>query len=390
MAGQPPVSTGGRDQTGSVLFGTQDTEADMTALLLTGFPGFLGSALLPRLLARRDGAEAICVVQPQHLVTATERLRAIEAEHPDVAGRTILVTGDITQPGLGIDAVHRSALEQVTEVWHLAAVYDLSVPERIARRVNVEGTDRVLAFCRERPALQRLQYVSTCYVSGRAGGRFTEDMLDVGQAFNNHYEATKFEAERLVRDAMAAGLPATIYRPGVVVGDSRTGETQKFDGPYYIARFLRRQPLPVAVLPSVDEHHTFSLVPRDFVVDAMDALSVLEVSLGRTYALTDPTPPTKRQLAETFARHLGKRLVWVPLPLGITKAALTTVPGLERLLGLPAEVLDYFAASTTYATEHTVEDLAGTGVSCPPFERYAGRLLAFMERHPEIDASAMV
>jgi nucleoside-diphosphate-sugar epimerase len=362
----------------------------MAALLMTGFPGFLGSALLPRLLTRRDGAQALCLVQPQHLATATERLRAIEAGSPEIAGRTELVTGDITQAGLAIDASHHAMLEEVTEVWHLAAVYDLAVAESVARRVNVEGTTRVLEFCRERSALQRLQYVSTCYVSGRAGGRFTEDMLDVGQTFNNHYESTKFAAERLVCDAMADGLPATIYRPGIVVGDSRTGETQKYDGPYYIARFLRRQPFPVAVLPSVDRQYTTSLVPRDFVIDAMDQLSVLDDSLGRTYALTDPDPPTNRQVAETFARHLGKRIVWVPLPLGATKATLTTVPGLERLLGLPAELLDYFAASTTYATDHTVEDLAGTGVSCPPFERYAGNLLDFMERHPEIDASAMV
>jgi len=362
----------------------------MTTLVMTGFPGFLGSALLPRVLARRDGARAVCIVQPHHLLTAQERLRTIEAAHPEVAGRTELVTGDITQPGLGIDAAHQSLLDTVTEVWHLAAVYDLAVPEHVARRVNVDGTGHVLSFCRDQPDLQRLQYISTCYVSGRAGGRFTEDMLDVGQSFNNHYEATKFEAERLVRDAIADGLPATIYRPGIVVGDSRTGETQKYDGPYYIARFLRRQPLPFAVLPAVDDDHTTSLVPRDFVIDAMDQLSVLEVSLGRTYALTDPDPPTNRHLSETFARHLGKRLVWLPVPLGITKATLTTVPGLERLLGLPAELLDYFAASTTYSTDHTVEDLAGTGVSCPRFERYAGTLLDFMERHPEIDATAMV
>ncbi len=362
----------------------------MTALLMTGFPGFLGSTLLPRLLTRREGVTAICLVQAQHLATAEERLRSIEAVHPEVAGRTELVIGDITQPALGVDGSLAGLLDEVTEVWHLAAVYDLAVAESVARRVNVEGTARVLEFCRERTSFDRLQYVSTCYVSGRAGGRFTEEMLDVGQTFNNHYEATKFEAERLVREAMVSGLPATIYRPGIVVGDSRTGETQKYDGPYYIARFLRRQPLPVAVLPAVDQQHTIALVPRDFVIDAMDRLSVLEVSLGRTYALADPDPPTNRQVGETFARHLGKRVVWVPLPLGITKTALTTVPGLERLLGLPAELLDYFAATTTYATDNTVEHLAGTGVSCPPFERYAGTLLDFMERHPEIDAAAMV
>ncbi len=362
----------------------------MTALLMTGFPGFLGSALLPRILARREGVEAICVVQPQHLVTAKERLRDIEAAHPEVAGRTELVTGDITEEGLGIDPIHGELLEQVTEVWHLAAVYDLAAPADLAQRVNVDGTARILEFCWGRPSFDRLQYVSTCYVSGRYQGRFTEDMLDEGQSFHNHYDSTKFEAEQLVREAMSDGLPATIYRPGIVVGDSRTGETLKYDGPYYIARFLRRQPLPVAVLPGVDAEHTTSVVPRDFVIEAMDQLSVLDRSVGRTYALTDPDPPTNREVAQIFADHLGKRLVWVPLPLGLTKAALTHVPGLEWLLGLPAELLDYFEAPTTYATDHTETDLAGTGVVCPPFRSYAGRLLDFMEEHPEIDASAMV
>jgi nucleoside-diphosphate-sugar epimerase len=362
----------------------------MTALLMTGFPGFLGSALLPRLLARRAGVRAICVVQTQHLGTANERLRSIEAAHPDVVGRTELVVGDITEPNLGIDAAEAATLADVTEVWHLAAVYDLTVAEDLARRVNVDGTERVLEFCRQRPAFDRLQYVSTCYVSGRYEGEFTEDALDEGQGFHNHYEATKFEAELLVRKAMADGLPATIYRPGIVVGDSRTGETQKYDGPYFVARFLRRQPLPLAVLPAVDPELTTPLVPRDFVVDAMDQLSVLDRSLGRTYALTDPNPPTNRQVAEILARHLGKRLVWVPVPLGLTRSALATVPGLSRLLGLPAEVLDYFESTTAYGATNMVTDLEGTGVACPTFESYAGRLVEYMLAHPEIDASAMV
>jgi thioester reductase-like protein len=362
----------------------------MTALLMTGFPGFLGSALLPRLLARREGSRAICLVQAHHLGTAQERLDGLVAAHPHVTDRVELVVGDITVPDLGLDPAATDVLDEVTEVWHLAAVYDLTVAEELARRVNVDGTAHVLARCRELPALERLQYVSTCYVSGRYPGEFAEDDLEAGQAFHNHYEATKFEAEVLVRKAMADGLPATIYRPGVVVGDSRTGETQKYDGPYFVARFLRRQRLPFAVMPAVDDDLRTSLVPCDFVLDAMDVLSVLDRSLGRTYALTDPDPPTNRQVAEVFARHLGKRLVWLPLPLGVSRLALGTVPGLERLLGLPPELLDYFDTPTTYATTNTTADLAGTGVACPPFESYARRLLSFMVAHPEIDASAMV
>ena len=219
---------------------------------------------------------------------------------------------------------------------------------------------------------------------------FREDDLELGQEFRNHYESTKHEAELLVRRAMAAGLPATIYRPGIVVGDSRTGETQKYDGPYFLATFLRRQP-PVAVVPSVadPDRVRFCLVPRDFVIDAMDRLSVLEESLGRTYALTDPDPPTARELVDTFSARLGKRVVWVPLPLPLARA-MVSLPLAERLMGLPAESLDYFASPTTYDTTHTTTDLAGTGLTCPPFEEYADRLLDYMVEHPELDSAAMV
>jgi len=325
------------------------------------------------------------------MAVAQHRVGEIEAAHPHTIHRIELIEGDITVPDLGIGPADRDALEDVKEVWHLAAVYDLAVAHEVAQRVNVDGTAHVLAFCQSRPKFNRLQYVSTCYVSGGYEGEFSEDALDEGQTFLNHYESTKFDAEMLVRKAMADGLPATIYRPGIVVGDSRTGATQKYDGPYFLATFMQRQ-LPIAVIPSVGaaDRVSVSLVPRDFVIEAMDQLSVLDRSVGRTYALTDPNPPTVRQVVDSFAGHLGKRVIWVPLPLGITRAALGFVPGLERLLGLPAEALDYFASPTTYSTANTVADLAGTGLECPQFESYAGRLLEFKVDHPEINSSAMV
>jgi len=359
-------------------------------LLMTGFPGFLGSALLPRLLAKRPGTDAVCLVQQQHATLARSRVKELEVTDPDTTGRIRLVVGDITAPDLGLGASERSRLDDVTEVWHLAAVYDLAVAPEVARRVNVDGTANVLVFCREQPRLRRLQYVSTCYVSGRHDGEFGEDSLEEGQAFRNHYEQTKYDAELLVRKAVADGLPATIYRPGIVVGDSATGETQKYDGPYFLAAFLLRQP-PLAVVPAVGDADRVRvcLVPRDFVVDAMDELSVLEESEGRTYALVDPDPPTVREVVSTFATHLGKRVVWVPLPLRPVHAIVHEVPGMERLLGLPAEALDYFASPTTYATTNTTRDLTASGLTCPRFGDYAARLLDFMREHPEYDANAM-
>src|SRR5512133_3427073 len=157
----------------------------MDMLLLTGFPGFLGSALLPRLLARRPGSTAVCLVQPQHLATARERLAELARQHPHVPERVELVTGDITVPDLGLDAAGRAGLQAVTEVWHLAAVYDLAVPPAVARRVNVDGTAHVLDLCGALPHLGRLQHVSTCYVSGRYAGEFGEDVLAAGQPFRN-------------------------------------------------------------------------------------------------------------------------------------------------------------------------------------------------------------
>jgi len=357
----------------------------MSAVLMTGFPGFLGSSLLPGILAKREGSSVVCIVQARHMDTAKAKLAEIQAAHPHTADRVHLVEGDITVPGLGLSD---SDPDGVNEVWHLAAVYDLSVPEDIAKRVNITGTENVLQFCRERSNFRRLQYVSTCYVSGDYDGEFTEDMLEEGQEFQNHYEETKYEAERLVRAAIADGLPATIYRPGIVVGDSRTGETQKYDGPYFVADYMKRLP-GVVFLPNVDKSVMASLVPRDYVIAAMDALSVLDRSEGKTYQLTDPNPPSAREVAEIFGKHLGKRMVWLPIPVSVVRGLLDTVPGMELLTGLPAETLDYFAFPTTYGTRHTVADLEGTGVSCPRFRDYADKLLDFMADHPEFDSKAM-
>ncbi|MFN8126807.1 MAG: SDR family oxidoreductase [Candidatus Nanopelagicales bacterium] len=360
----------------------------MSDVLFTGFPGFLGSALLPLVLARRPGQRAVCLVQDHFRADAQERLDSLTAAHPDIEGRVDLVTGDITEPGLGIDP---GILGGLSEVFHLAAVYDLAVAEELAHRVNVTGTHNVIEACRQAPDFQRLQYVSTCYVSGTHHGLYTEADLDTGQSFANHYEHTKFEAEQLVRDAMADGLPATIYRPGIVVGDSRTGETQKYDGPYFLLQFLIKQPGSHVVVPQVadPDRIQFSLVPRDFVVTAIDELSVMPDAVGKTYALTDPDAPTVRTLVDEFCRELGKSPHWVRVPLKLT-TAVVGLPGMEHLLGFPQEGLPYFAHPTVYDTTDATRDLARVDLACPEFVDYAPAMVAYVKEHPEVSSSAMV
>ena len=362
----------------------------MSTILFTGFPGFLGSELLPRVLRRDPAARAICVVQRRWLPTARERLRAIEARDPSLARRTLLVEGDIVEPNLGLRDVE-PLREAITAIYHLAAVYDLSVPRELAMRVNVHGTERVLHLAAQSPRLERLHYVSTCYVSGRHRGVFRETDLDVAQTFNNHYEETKYLAEVAVRRAMRGGLPATIYRPSIVVGDSVTGATQKYDGPYFALQWLLRQPR-VAMMPVVgDARRTeFNVVPRDFVIDAIEWLSAQPRTLGGTFALADPHPPSVDDVIETLADASGRRVVRVPLPLGVAKWSIDQIPGVYRLMRIPSSAVDYFVHPTRYDTVDATSVLAEGGIACPRFRSYAPTLVRFMREHPEVGSAAMV
>ncbi|HEX6913472.1 MAG TPA: SDR family oxidoreductase [Longimicrobium sp.] len=361
----------------------------MAILFFTGFPGFLGSALLPRVLARAPDARAVCLVQPRFAALARERVTALAGT--PAAGRVEVVEGDITRPGLGLTALQRQALHRSTrEVYHLAAVYDLAVPRDLAMRVNVDGTRHVLELAHDCPGLARFHHVSTCYVSGRHRGVFLEDDLEKGQAFNNFYEETKYLSEAEVHGARRVGMPVTVYRPAVVVGDSVTGETQKYDGPYYVIRWLLRQPR-LAVMPVVGDPRAtvFNVVPRDFVVNALAYLSGRCDTAGHTYALADPDPPTVDEMLRTLGRATGRRMLRVPLSLKLAKGAIEHVPGVDRLLRIPAPAVDYFVHPTRYGTGHAQAALAGSGIQVPRFAAYADRLVDFVRAHPEIGAGAM-
>ncbi len=350
----------------------------MSTIFFTGFPGFLGSELLPRVL-KRTGDDALCLVQPKFRPLAEERARML-----GLGSRIRLVEGDLTAPLDHVDA------GDLREIWHLAAVYDLAVPREVGMRVNVTGTERVLDLAERAPGLERLHYVSTCYVSGRYDGVFTESDLEKGQPFNNFYEETKYLAEVAVRRRMAR-VPATIYRPAVVVGDSATGATQKFDGPYFVLQWLLRQPR-LAVLPVVGRpsRYTFNVVPRDFVMNAIEYLSALPQAAGKTYAVADPDPLTVDETIDAIAAAAGRKVIRIPMTKGMAKGALQYVPGVYRLMRIPAPAVDYFVHPTRYDTTNTTTDLAGSGIAAPRLVDYAPRLVDFVRAHPEIGSAAMV
>jgi nucleoside-diphosphate-sugar epimerase len=259
-------------------------------------------------------------------------------------------------------------------------------------RVNVDGTHNVLSFARGCPELQRFHYVSTCYVSGRYPGLFREDDLSISQSFNNWYEETKYLAELEVQQAREAGMPVTIYRPSIVTGDSRTGETQKYDGPYYFIRWILKQPEEVAFLPLVGrpDQIRVNVVPRDYVIDAIAYLSGLEQSAGQVYQICDPEPLTVTEMVDAIAQATGRRILRVPLPKSLAKSSLEYVPGMEAFMGIEPESVEYFVLPTRYSCDNTLRDLEGSGIACPPFGDYIDNLVAFVRRHPEVASAAMV
>lgn len=362
----------------------------MSKIFLTGFPGFLGSELLPRILSPATDETAICLVQEKFSGDAERKVAALVSEFPHLENRIELLIGDITKPNLGL-AKAKKLHKSVIRIFHLAAVYDLSVDRSVGMRVNVDGTRHMLDFAADCVGLERFQYVSTCYVSGRYAGIFREQDLIKGQKFNNYYEETKYLAEVEVQKRMLAGLPATIYRPAIVVGDSRTGATQKYDGPYYVMRWLLRQPW-VAVLPVVGDPTTVrvNLVPSNFVVDAIAELSGQESSRGKVYQLADPNPLTVDELIRELGRATGRMVIRVPALWEASKMAIDHLPGVYRLMQIPSSAIDYFVHPTHYTCDNTVEDLAGTGVELPSFLGYLDRLVQFVKEHPEIGSAAMV
>ncbi len=272
--------------------------------MMTGYPGFIAGRLFRALAERDPAASFVFLVHPSQLEKARELTKREE--------RVRLLVGDITQEDLGLSVEELPILRaSITHFFHLAAIYDLAVPKDLAYTVNVTGTEQVNRFVGTLNHLKRYIYFSTAYVSGDRTGIVKEDELDCGQGFKNHYEATKFEAEKRV--AALQEVPYTIIRPGVVVGDSQTGETVKFDGPYFVMRFLDgMRNLPVPYVGKGD--NPFNIVPVDYILKATVYLAHAEKATHRTFHLTDPSPYTAREVYRMICEELRGKHPLTPFP----------------------------------------------------------------------------
>lgn len=337
---------------------------------VTGYPGFIGKRLVKYLAKENPHGRITLLVQPKFVKEALGYASELEGAKVEV------LSGDIVDMHLGLAGPeYQRLVEQTTHIFHLAAISYLGMPHDVARRVNVEGTRGVLELARACGKLQRLVYFSTTYVSGDRVGVIAEDELELGQGFRNAYEETKYEAERLVTKAKQH-LPITIIRPSTVVGDSETGEIDRFEGPYYLGMLLVLSPLVLPLPLPGNGVAPLNVVPVDFVVEATWVLAQKPEAVGKTVHLVDPNPMSARRVYELIAERANKKLPRFTLSARAADLFLR-IPGVEKLARPQRAAIQYVNHLVLYNCHTALELLDGSGVRCPPLATYLDKLIDF-------------
>ena len=366
---------------------------------VTGASGFIGKRFLTTLLARKG--TTICILMRGRNAKRTEALLegwGAHATGPN-KGRVIPVSGDLTQTELGISAVDRKKLDgKIKHFFHLAAVYDLKASAEEQEAVNIAGTKHVVEFSNAIGS-SCFHHVSSIAAAGLYEGTFREDMFDEAENLDHPYFRTKHESEKIVRRDCTT--PWRVYRPGLVVGDSNTGEMDKVDGPYYFFKVIQRlrQLLP-PWMPAIGvEGGRVNIVPVNYVVAAMDHIAHQRGLDRRAFHLTDPEPHRVGDILNIFSRaaHAPVMALRVNaalfgfIPKSVKKGMMALTPvrrirnAIMKDLGLPDDLLTFVNYPTRFDNRDTAAALKGSGISVPRLEDYAWRLWDFWERHLDPD-----
>ena len=361
---------------------------------VTGASGFIGRRLVEKLLQRQGSTVYYLLLERE--LPLVETLRQRWDEH---AERTVPIIGDLTQPGLGVSESDLARLKgRVDHLFHLAAIYDFKAGAEVQEQVNIQGTRNVVAFA-EAVEAGCVHLTSSIAAAGLYEGVFREDMFEEAEELDHPYYRTKHESEGVVR--RECSRPWRVYRPGIVVGDSRTGEMDKIDGPYYFFKLIQkvRNLLP-PWMPMIGlEGGRLNLVPVNFVVDAMEHIAHQPGLDGQCFHLVDPKPHRVGDILNLFARagHAPEMtlrinaLMFAFVP-QIIKAGLAQMKPVRRIkdqilkdLGIPPDVMGLINYPTRFDCRETLKVLKGTDIAVPPLETYAWKLWDYWERHLDPD-----
>ncbi len=345
----------------------------MTVALVTGFPtSFLATRVVRRLL-EDPTMEIRLVVQEASLPRARELLGELQAGE-----RARLLIGDAAALDLGLSGAEIMALaEEVELIHHCVAATYLGVQKKTAERINIGTARETLELAELAKNLKRLVFWSTAMVAGKRKGQVLEDELEPSGPFRNVVERTRMRAERMVREVKDT-IPTTILRPSLVVGDSQTGEIDRLDGPYLLVLLMLNAPADLRVPLAGRGSVPLNLVPIDYVVEAGLHIAAQEASLGRTFHLVDPAPPTTREVFERVAAILGKAPPRGTVPTRLATTLMRT-PGLERFANAPRTFLEQLGTEVTFDDRNARALLEGSGIMCPKFEDYAETLVSYVE-----------
>jgi thioester reductase-like protein len=355
-------------------------------IFLTGIPGFIGRSLLQKWLDSSDAAFHLLVrskydESPQGRVkqVLAELYPCADSEH--IARRVEVMEGDVSVDRLGLnDADYKRLAEKITHVIHCAAAarFDLELEE--ARKTNVKGTENVLGLARECKSLKKIDYIGTAYVAGRRKGIIKEDELDEGQEHNNTYERSKLEAEHLVRESMSA-LPITIFRPSIVICDSRTGRISLHSAFY---RLLRMYLLGRLKMLPGDPSCLLDLVPVDYMADAAFLISSAADSTGKCYQLTAGLDnlTTLGELQDLASRHFCReKFGIIPPEQFIAYVSQAKGSFSEEELNMIEELkiyLPYFTAELKFDNSNTLKALKNSGLKVSKVSSYFDRMAEYM------------
>ena len=361
---------------------------------VTGATGFIGKRLVKKLLARKGSVVYFLLREGSR-----DKLAGLYEYWGTTKARAIPVFGDLRSAKLGVakDDI-KKLTKTIDHFYHLAAVYDMLADAEEQIAVNVEGTRNAVDFAN---AIQAgiVHHVSSIAAAGMFEGIFREDMFDEAENLDHPYFATKHESEKIVRNETKGAW--RVYRPGLVVGDSRTGEMDKIDGPYYFFKLIQRirQLLP-PWMPTIGiEGGRINIVPVDYVVNAMDHISHQPKLDGRAFHLTDPEPMRVGEVLNTFCRaaHAPTMSIRINaalfgfIPKSIKKGVFALSPvrrvrdAVMKDLGLPPDLMAFVNYPTRFDNRDTAQALKGTGIACPPLEKYAAPVWDYWERNLDPD-----
>ncbi|MES2296062.1 MAG: SDR family oxidoreductase [Pseudomonadota bacterium] len=361
---------------------------------VTGATGFIGKRLVKKLLSRKGSTVYFLMRE-----ASRDKVPALLEYWGASKTRAIPVYGDLRSPKLGVSKDDIKTLaKSVDHFFHLAAIYDMAASAEDQMAVNVDGTRNTVELANAIGA-GCLHHVSSIAAAGMFEGIFREDMFDEAEGLDHPYFATKHDSEKIVR--METKGAWRVYRPGMVVGDSKTGEMDKIDGPYYFFKLIQRiRKLLPPWMPTVGlEGGRINIVPVDFVVNAMDHIAHLPNMNGKCFHLTDNEPMRVGEVLNVFCRaaHAPTMSIRINaallgfIPKSVKKGIMSLTPvrrlrdAIMKDLRLPADVMNFVNYPTRFDSRETTAALKGTGISCPPLESYAAPIWDYWERHLDPD-----